>query len=113
MFTIDLVEGKDTPKYRGKPKYHEHGKTGRLLLHLCEGILKQANFVILDFDFSLIVAIIVLKKMGVYTSALIKNRRFLQERNVQDELLAQSDTCVLLELPFSVQILHILVFAQK
>ena len=35
LFGIEVAEGKDKPKERGKDKYHEYGKTGSLLLRLC------------------------------------------------------------------------------
>ena len=54
MFAIDMVEGKDAPPERGRPKYYKNAKTGGLLL----------------------TGIIVLKKMGVYASALCKKRRY-------------------------------------
>ena len=76
MFAIEMVEGKDNPKQRGKSKYSENGKTGGLLLRLCEGIFNTGKVVILDSGFCVLLAIVALKKMGVYASALVKKRRY-------------------------------------
>ena len=43
MFVIEMVEVKDVPKQRGKPKYSGSGKTGEVFLRLCKGIFNTAN----------------------------------------------------------------------
>ena len=50
------------------------GKTGGLLLRLCESIFHTGKVVILDSGICVLSGIIVLKKMGVYALALIKSR---------------------------------------
>ena len=72
MFGIELVEGKDTPRERAKPKFHLIGKTAGLLLRLCEGIFGTGKIVILESGFCVLQAIIELKNMGVYASVLVK-----------------------------------------
>ena len=74
LFGMEIVEGKDKPKERGKDKYHEYGKTGALLLILCIPLFMIGKVVILDSGFCVLLAVIALKKMGVFPAALIKNR---------------------------------------
>ena len=76
MFAIELVEGKDEPKEKKKKKFHKESKTAGLLLRLCEGIFGTGKIVILDSGFCVLLALIELKKMGVYASALVKKRRY-------------------------------------
>ena len=75
MFAIELVEGKDKPP-EVNPQYHNKGKTAGLLLRLCKGIFGTGKVVILDSGFCVLKAIIELKKMGIYASAMIKKRRY-------------------------------------
>lgn len=76
MFAIEIVEGKDAPKERGNLEFHQNGKTSGLLLMLCLSIFHTRKVVILDSGFCVLSTIIVLKKMGVYASLLIKKRRY-------------------------------------
>eukprot|EP00957_Ditylum_brightwellii_P112559 8580548-Ditylum_brightwellii.AAC.1 len=47
-----------------------------LLLRLCQSIYSTGKVVILDSRFCILDAIINLRKMGVFASALIKNHRY-------------------------------------
>lgn len=76
MFAIELVKGKDCQRQRLPAKYNEEDNTAALLLRLCEGLFNTGKVVILDSGFCALKAIIVLKKKGVYTSTLIKKRRY-------------------------------------
>ena len=75
IFFIEMVEGKDTLRERGQPKFHVNGKTGGLLLRLYESISHTGKIVLLDSGLCVLIKIIVLKKVGVYNSVLIKKRR--------------------------------------
>ena len=86
IFGIELVEGKDTPREWAKPKFHLIGKTAGLLLRLCEEIFGTGKIVILDSGFCVLQAIIELKKMGVYASALVKKRRYWPKHVKGDDI---------------------------
>ena len=73
-FGMEIVKGKDKPKERGKDKYHEYGKTGSLLLRLCIPLFMNGKVVIMDSGFCVLLVVIALKKMGVFSAALIKKR---------------------------------------
>ena len=75
-FAIKMVEGNDATRERGQIEYHENDKTSGLLLRLCESISHTGKVVILDSGFYALTGIIVLKKIGMYASALIKKRRY-------------------------------------
>eukprot|EP00957_Ditylum_brightwellii_P142966 10893212-Ditylum_brightwellii.AAC.1 len=60
MYAVEMVEGKDMPKERPvDPTTTEHDNTGGLLLRLTHSL-----------------ALILLKKVGMFVSALIKKRRY-------------------------------------
>ena len=48
---MEIFEGKDEPKERGKDKYYEYGKTGSLLLILFIPLFMNGKVVILDSVF--------------------------------------------------------------
>ena len=75
FFGMEIVERKDKPKERGRDKYHEYGKTGSLLLRLCILLFMTGNVVIPDSGFCVLLDVIALKKMGVFSAALINKRR--------------------------------------
>ena len=60
FFGMEIVEGKDKPKEIGKDKYHEYGKTGRLLLRLCIPLFITGNVVIMYSGFFVLLAVIAL-----------------------------------------------------
>ena len=51
LFGMEIVEGKEKPKERGKEKYHECGKTGSLILRLCIPLFINGKVVILGRGF--------------------------------------------------------------
>ena len=76
LWRAEIVKGKDTPPERPPKKYSSHGKTAALLLRLTEPIWGSGRVVILDSGFCVLKAIVELRKRGVYSSALIKKRRY-------------------------------------
>ena len=76
MYSIELVEGKDRPRELPPPKYHEKGKTSALLLRLTESIAHSGRVVIMDSGFCVLRAIVDLKSAGIFSSAVIKKRRY-------------------------------------
>ena len=77
MYRIELVEGKDRPQEKPTENFfEEHGKTASLLLRLTEGIFDTGKVVILDSGFCVLEALLILKKKGVFASALVKKRRY-------------------------------------
>ena len=74
-YQIELVEGKDAPIERPKDANEvKYGKTTALVLRLCQPIYNSGRVVILDSGFCVLKAIIQLRKVGVYASAVIKKR---------------------------------------
>jgi len=88
MLGIEILEGEDKTKDRGKDKYHEYGKTGSLFLRLCTPLFMNGKVVILDSSFCVLLAVIALKKMGVFSSALIKKRKYLPRYVKGEEIKA-------------------------
>lgn len=76
MYSIELVEGNDRPKEIPPPKYHEKGITSGLLLRLTESIAHSGRVVIMDSGFCVIDAILNLASVGIFSSAVIKKRRY-------------------------------------
>ena len=73
---MEIVKGKDKPKERGTDKYHEYGKTGSLLLRLCNPLFMTGKVIILDSGFCVILSVIELKKMRVFSASFIKKKRY-------------------------------------
>ena len=77
LYGIELVEGRTRPPEKPREKYvEEFGKTASLLLRLSESIFNTGKLIVLDSGFCVLKAIIALKKKGIYSSALIKKRRY-------------------------------------
>jgi Transposase IS4 len=76
MFAIEMVEGKDAPKELPKDPNEKKGKTAALLLRLCQSLFARGTIVILDSGFCVLQALIELRKVGVFASAVIKKRRY-------------------------------------
>ena len=75
MYAAEMVEGKDRPKERPvDPTTTEHGRTGGLLLCLTRSLVGRGCVVILDSGFCVLKALVALKKVGIFASALIKKR---------------------------------------
>ena len=76
MYAIELVEGKDRPRELQAPKFSEFGKTTGLLLRLTDSIHHSGRVVIMDSGFCVLLALAKLASYGVYSSAVIKKRRY-------------------------------------
>ena len=76
LFRILLVEGKDSPTQRPEGEFEKYGKTTHLLLELCRTIFFSGRVVILDSGFCVLKALTKLREYGVYTTAMIKKRRY-------------------------------------
>jgi hypothetical protein len=85
MYYIELVEGKDRP--RELPlQYSEKGKTSGLLLRMTSPIHGTGKVVIMDSGFCVLDALLALKSVGVFGSALIKKRRYWPKGIDGDEI---------------------------
>ena len=71
MFAIELMEGKDRPK-----ELPSEGGTAGLLLRLCKCLCGTGKVVVLDSGFCVLAALIALKNVGIYATAVIKKRRY-------------------------------------
>eukprot|EP00559_Dactyliosolen_fragilissimus_P002711 CAMPEP_0184872744 /NCGR_PEP_ID=MMETSP0580-20130426/41459_1 /TAXON_ID=1118495 /ORGANISM="Dactyliosolen fragilissimus" /LENGTH=665 /DNA_ID=CAMNT_0027375583 /DNA_START=1012 /DNA_END=3007 /DNA_ORIENTATION=+ len=77
MYAMEIVEGKDRPKDQPTDSNDRLvGKTGALLLRLCESLYTSGKVVILDSGFCVLKALIALRQKGVFASALIKKRKY-------------------------------------
>ena len=87
MYRIELVEGKDRPQEKPKENFvAEHGKNTSLLVRLNEGIFDTGRVVILDSGFCVLEVLLILKKHGVFASALVKQRRYWTTHIKGDEI---------------------------
>ena len=69
------MEGKERPTEIGKKKWEELEKTVDLMLRMCEQIFSTGKCVVLHSGFCVSKEITALLEFGVYTDALIKERR--------------------------------------
>ena len=76
LFDLELREGKDCPSELLPAEFLEDGITAGLLLHLTKTIQHTARYVVLDSGFCVLLALLALKKKGVYAGALIKKRHY-------------------------------------
>ena len=67
---MEMVEGKDRPPQL--PRDPSNKKTINLLLCLCSTIKSTGKVLVLDIDFCVLEALVVLKNIRVYVGALIK-----------------------------------------
>ena len=72
MYFVELVEGKDRPAQLGRHQHEERGKTVGLLLRMTKSISGTGKVVIMDSGFCVLEALIALREVSVYGSALIK-----------------------------------------
>ena len=72
MFKVELVEGKEEPDVFKAKKRNIHGNTVGLLLRLCTSLYGTGKLVVLDSGFCVLKALIELKKLGVFSHAVIK-----------------------------------------
>ena len=73
MYWIELVEGKDLPR---EIKNSRIARTAGLLLHACASLASSGKIVILDLGFCVLQALLELRKIGFFASAMIKKRRY-------------------------------------
>lgn len=78
LFVVLLVEGKDrsAERPRDRDRFGAMSKTASLLLTLCASIFATGKVVILDSGFCVLEALIELRKRGVFSSAVVKKRRY-------------------------------------
>ena len=76
MFAMELVEGRDEPPQMPPKEYSEKGKTVGLYLRLTKLLRGKGSIVVMDSGFCVLSAIIELSKVGVFSHALIKKRRY-------------------------------------
>ena len=72
MYCVELVEGKDQPVQRPKPKYDEKGKTVGLMLQMTSPIHGTGKVVMTDSRFCVLDGLMELKRVGVYSSTVVK-----------------------------------------
>ena len=76
IWGIELVEGKDVLKVPQRRGGNQIGKTALLLLQIRKPIFGTAKVIILDSGFCVLKALVELRKKGLYSSAVIKKRRY-------------------------------------
>jgi hypothetical protein len=76
LFALEIVEGKDAPPEAEQKEYFEKGKTVGLCLHLTKSLYGTGSVVVMDSAFCVVKAITELRMAGVFSSALIKKRRY-------------------------------------
>ena len=77
MYSIELLKGKYQQPQPPPPPIEEKGRTAGLLIRLCESIMHSGRVVILDSGFCVLQALTEFLLVGVYSSAVIKKRRYL------------------------------------
>ena len=91
MYAIELVKGKDCPPQLAPEMFSEHGKTAGLLLRLTKSIHHSGRVVIMDSGFCVLQALVKLASFGVYSSAVIKKRRYWPKYIDGDRIDSQFD----------------------
>jgi Transposase IS4 len=77
MYSIELVEGKNQPHQSSQKNLRNKQEgTAGLLIRLCESIMHSGRVVTMDSGFCVLQALIEILHVGVYSSALIKKRRY-------------------------------------
>ena len=94
LYQMELVEGKDAPPERGDPEHNNMGKTVGLLLRLTKPISGTGKLVILDSGFCVLKAIIELRKVGVFASAVIKKRKYWPKGIPGDKIKEHFENCI-------------------
>ena len=89
LFAMELVEGKDRPSQL--PSTPPNKKTTQLLLNLCKSLYGSGKVVVLDSGFCVLEALIALKKVGVFSHAVIKKRRYWPKYVPGDEINAHME----------------------
>ena len=77
LYVMEMIGGIDRPKERSiDPNDKKICMKGSLLLRICQYLFATGKVVILDSGFCVLLAIIELQKRGVFSSALIKKRKY-------------------------------------
>ncbi len=78
MYTIEIVEGKDRPvKLQNQTnKKSEYGAIIGILLCLAKVLYNMGKVVIHDSEFCVLQGLIELRKVGVFASTVIKERKY-------------------------------------
>jgi hypothetical protein len=71
-----MFEGGDWPKELPSPMFSDFGKTACLLLSLLQCIQHTVKYVVHDAGFCVLAALVALKWMGVFASALAKRHHY-------------------------------------
>ena len=74
VFAIQLCEGKDRPKELPSPPRNK--KTTQLLLDLYQSLYSSGKIVVLDSGFSVLIALIALRALGVFACAVANKRKY-------------------------------------
>ena len=111
MYAIEMVEGKDAPKERPPPEHSDKGPTVGLLLRLTAALFNTGKVVILDSGFCVLQGLIELRKVGVFSSAVIKKRRYwpkhvpgdIMDERMKDKPLGACDSIkgIMDEVPYN------------
>jgi hypothetical protein len=75
MFSMEMVKGKDHPP-QVVEGWSELGKTTGLLLRMFASFFSTGRYVVLNFGFCVLKALVELKKVGMFACAVIKKRRY-------------------------------------
>ena len=86
LFDLELREGKDRPSELPAEEFSEEGKTAGLLLRLTKTIHHTARYVVLDSGFCVLMALLALKKKGVYGGEVIKKQHFWSSLVARDAM---------------------------
>lgn len=86
MYAVEIVEGKDVPTQQPAKEFEEKGKTVGLCLRLTKSIHGTGSLVVMDSGFCVVKAITELKRVSVFSSAMIKKRRYWPRYIKGDEI---------------------------
>lgn len=76
LYQAEMREGKSAPRGRPPKEYASLGKTTSLVLRLTKNLYGSGSIVVMDSGFYVVKAIVELRKKGIFSSALIKKRRY-------------------------------------
>jgi hypothetical protein len=75
MFLMEMVEGKDHPPQVSE-RWSKLGKTMGLLMRMLSTYFSTGWYVVLDSGFSMLKALVELKKIGLFACAVIKKCQY-------------------------------------
>jgi hypothetical protein len=76
MFVMEMVEGKDHPPQVAERYSEELGKTTGLLMRMLQSYYASGRCVVLDSNFCVLMALVQLKKVGMFACTVIKKRQY-------------------------------------